>query len=46
MKDKHFCPLCGRNQIYHYDTWLCPHCNSLEIDELSTIFRIMRSDGI
>jgi len=35
MKMKHICPICGRNQICYYDTWLCPKCNWMQIDDLT-----------
>jgi ribosomal protein L37AE/L43A len=32
--DKHVCPLCGRNQVLFWNTWLCPQCDSFVLHEL------------
>jgi len=42
--DGHKCPLCGRSQIYYMHTWLCPRCNSLEIEELSIDRRMIKDE--
>ena len=31
---KHRCPLCGSNQVFIMDTYLCPHCNREAYEDL------------
>ena len=31
IEDKHICPLCGKEQMYYCETWVCPKCDASQV---------------